>query len=94
MLVAAPPDRSSRRAGGGPEPVPGRRRQARRNKGMAEAQPDPFKDIIGVDFDPARLGENLQAFMPILDEIKKLRNLDLTEVHPAVIFDPAQGYEP
>ena len=54
--------------------------------------PDPYKDILGVDFTPERLDENLQAFKDILDAIRKLRELDLTDVHPAVIFDPADGY--
>ena len=53
---------------------------------------DPYKDILGVDFTPERLDENLQAFEDILDAIRKLRELDLTDVHPAVIFDPADGY--
>jgi hypothetical protein len=30
----------------------------------------------------------LDAFAPILREISKLRRLDLTDIHPAVIFDP------
>ncbi len=54
---------------------------------------DPYKDIIGVDFTPERLDENLQAFADILKAIRKLRELDLTEVHPAVIFDPTDGYD-
>ena len=53
---------------------------------------DPYKDILGVDFAPERLDENLQAFEDILNAIRKLRELDLTDVHPAVIFDPADGY--
>jgi hypothetical protein len=54
---------------------------------------DPWRDIVGVDFDAARLGENLAAFVPVLEEIRKLRALDLAGVHPAVVFDPAKGYE-
>ena len=53
---------------------------------------DPYKDILGVDFAPERLDENLRAFEDILNAIRKLRELDLTDVHPAVIFDPADGY--
>jgi hypothetical protein len=60
---------------------------------MADVELDPFKDILGVAFDERRLGENIAAFAPILDEIRKLRSLDLTEVHPVVVFDPAQGYD-
>lgn len=53
---------------------------------------DPYKDIMGVDFTPERLEENLQAFADILKAIRKLRELDLTEVHPAIVFDPTDGY--
>ena len=53
---------------------------------------DPFKDLAGVDFTPERLAELLSAYGSILDEIKKLRQLDLTDVHPAVVFDAASGY--
>lgn len=54
---------------------------------------DPYKDILGVDFTPERLDENLQAFEGILEAIKKLRELDMTNVHPSVIFDPTDGYD-
>ncbi len=54
---------------------------------------DPYEDILGVHFTPERLDENLHAFADILKEIQKLRELDLTEVHPAVIFDPTDGYD-
>jgi putative NADH-flavin reductase len=53
---------------------------------------DPYKDILGVDFTPERLDENLRAFADILQALRKLRELDLTEVHPAVVFDPAGPY--
>jgi putative NADH-flavin reductase len=53
---------------------------------------DPFKDILGVDFAPERLEYNLAAFRDILAEIQKLRQLDLTEIHPAVIFEPTAAY--
>ena len=50
---------------------------------------DPFKDILGLDLPPERLDEDLKAFVDILAELRRLRELDLTEVHPAVVFDPA-----
>ena len=53
---------------------------------------DPFEDILGIDVDPDRLDENLRAFVGIMTAIRKLRELDLTEVHPAVVFDPTAGY--
>ena len=60
--------------------------------GTENASPDPYKDILGVDFTTDRLAENLQAFEDILSAIRKLRELDLTDVHPAVTFDPSDGY--
>jgi hypothetical protein len=30
----------------------------------------------------------LAAFQPIAQEIAKLRSLDLTDVHPAIVFSP------
>ncbi len=54
---------------------------------------DPYRDILGVDFTPERLDDNVQAFEDILNAIRKLRELDLTDVNPAVVFDPADGYE-
>jgi hypothetical protein len=51
-----------------------------------------YLDVLGVPFTPERLGENLAAFHDILREIEKLRQLDLTDVHPALIFEPTAPY--
>ena len=59
---------------------------------MKDTPLDPFEDILGTDYAPARLREVLLAYRGILDEIRKLRQLDLTDVHPAVVFDPTVGY--
>lgn len=61
-------------------------------KSSTGAPLDPYKDILGLDLTPERLEENLQAFADILQALNKLRELDLTEVHPAVLFDPTSGY--
>ena len=53
---------------------------------------DPFKDIFGVDLAPQRLAENLASYHDILKEIRKLRELDLTDVHPAIVFEPTAVY--
>jgi len=53
---------------------------------------DPFRDILGLDLSAERLGEDLKTFSDILVELRKLRGLDLTETHPAVIFDPARTF--
>ena len=54
--------------------------------------PDPYRDILGIDFTPERLEENLAAFDDIRREIEKLRRLDLTDVHPAIVFEPTAPY--
>jgi len=59
---------------------------------MTDPSLDPFRDILGVALAPERLAENLESYRAILDEIRKLRELDLTEVHPAVIFEPTAPY--
>ena len=59
---------------------------------MTESPLDPYKDIFGLDLSPERLDETLQAYAEILRAIQKLRVLDLTELHPAVVFDPTDGY--
>jgi hypothetical protein len=53
---------------------------------------DPYKDILGIQVTPERLEEILQTYEAILEAIGKLRTLDLTDVQPAVVFDPTAGY--
>ncbi len=53
---------------------------------------DPFKEILGLDLPAERLEEDLKAYADILVELRRLRALDLTDVHPAVVFDPAAGF--
>jgi hypothetical protein len=54
--------------------------------------PDVLRDVLGVDLPPERLAENLAAFARILEEIAKLRELDLTDIHPSIVFDPTAPY--
>ena len=49
---------------------------------MNETPLDPFQDILGVETTPERLQENLAAYRTIFAEIQKLRELDLTDIHP------------
>ncbi|MBY0611746.1 MAG: hypothetical protein K2P80_06140 [Beijerinckiaceae bacterium] len=49
-------------------------------------------DMLGIGPEEARLASNLESFRSILDEIKKLRALDLTNIQPAVVFDPTLPY--
>ena len=48
--------------------------------------PDLVRDVLGISLEPERVEENLAAYADILQEIAKLRTLDLSDVHPAVIF--------
>jgi putative NADH-flavin reductase len=59
---------------------------------MSYSSLDPYRDILGVQFDAERLTENLAAFHDILREIQKLRQLDLTDVSPALVFEPTAPY--
>lgn len=53
---------------------------------------DVWTDILDVQVNPERLKKNLASYTEILEEIKKLRALDLTDVHPAIIFEPTAPY--
>ena len=45
-------------------------------------------EALGIDLTPERRAAVLAAFKPVAEEIAKLRSLDLTDVHPAVVFSP------
>jgi Protein of unknown function (DUF4089) len=49
---------------------------------------DQLAAAIGLELDPARRAVVVAAFAEIAKEIAKLRSLDLTDVHPAVVFSP------
>jgi hypothetical protein len=59
---------------------------------MPDQTPDPYRDILGIDLSAERLAEVLRLYADILGAVQRLRALDLTDVHPAVIFDPASGW--
>ena len=50
--------------------------------------PDLVRDVLGISLEPERVEENLAAYAEILQEIAKLRTLDLSDVNPAVTFSP------
>ena len=52
---------------------------------------DAFKEILGLDLSADRIDADLQVFKDISEAIRKLRERDLTNVHPAVIFRPDRG---
>jgi hypothetical protein len=64
-----------------------------RGDAMSDGAPDPYRDILGLDLPLERLAEVVRLYRRILAEIAELRALDLTDVHPAVMFDPASGWE-
>jgi hypothetical protein len=45
-------------------------------------------EALGIQLEKERRSAVLAAFLPMAQEIVKLRSLDLTDVHPAVIFSP------
>ena len=45
-------------------------------------------EALGIQLEKERRFAVLAAFQPIAQEIAKLRSLDLTDVHPAVVFSP------
>ncbi|WP_449410863.1 DUF1028 domain-containing protein [Methylobacterium komagatae] len=76
-----------------------------RKDGPAGALPDDVSAMLlrppgerpGADSAPSsddRTISHQDQFAPVLAEIRKLRELDLTEVHPPIIFDPSLPYRP
>jgi hypothetical protein len=53
---------------------------------------EPYRDILGLKLEPPRLQEVVAAYRDIAAEIAKLRMLDLTDVHPAIVFEPTATY--
>lgn len=51
-----------------------------------------IETLTGTSVGPERLVEVVAAYEPILSEIAKLRELNLAEVHPAIIFEPTAAY--
>ena len=48
--------------------------------------------VTGTPLAPERLEALLAAGAPILEEIARLRTVDLADLHPAVIFEPSAPY--
>ena len=49
---------------------------------------DAYREVLGLDLAEERIDADLQAFEDVARAIRKLRELDLTDVHPAVVFRP------
>jgi hypothetical protein len=59
---------------------------------MTDKVLDPWRDILGLNVDESRRAEVVAAYVSVLDEIKKLRELNLTDIHPSIIFEPTAAY--
>jgi hypothetical protein len=59
---------------------------------MSDPQANLFAELLGLELPPERLREVLSAYGDILGEIRRLRTLDLTDVHPAIVFEPSAPY--
>ena len=60
---------------------------------LANPPNDGIVELLGIDLSPERLAHDIAAFRDIQVEIAKLRELDLTEVHPVVVFDTRAAFE-
>jgi uncharacterized Ntn-hydrolase superfamily protein len=49
---------------------------------------------MGTRFAEDRIPHNLNVYRGIVDEITRLRELDLAALHPAILFDPLRSREP
>jgi hypothetical protein len=49
---------------------------------------DLWTDVIGLALNETERAALLESYRTIATEIAKLRSLDLTDIHPAVVFDP------
>lgn len=51
-----------------------------------------LEKLSGSTLGSKRLRQVVDAYAPILDEIARLREMDLHNVHPAVLFEPTAPY--
>jgi len=61
-------------------------------RGSATSTITMLKACSGTTVSSERLRQVYVAYAPILQEIAKLRSLDLGDVHPAVVFEPTAPY--
>ena len=77
---------------GGDEPVAWAREDDPMNEPLDPAAEAVLRELLGIGPEGARFRENLVAYRAILEELQKLRSLDLSDIHPAVVFDPTPPY--
>ncbi|MCX4196775.1 DUF1028 domain-containing protein [Methylobacterium organophilum] len=65
---------------------------AQRPGATEDAAPDLLRDVVGLRQEPGRVAHLLAQFAPVLAEIARLRDLDLADIHPPVVFDPTLPY--
>jgi hypothetical protein len=53
---------------------------------------DPWVEFAGLDLSEDERAALLKPWRTIAAEIAKLRSLDLTDIHPAIVFDPTSGW--
>jgi hypothetical protein len=53
---------------------------------------DRLREILGIDLPNDTLHAMLLAYETMHREIRKLRTFDLTDIHPAVVYDPLVAY--
>ena len=82
----------SEASAGGDEPVAGAKDDDPMVNPLDPAAEALLREVLGIGPDGERLGENLAAYRVILEALKKLRSLDLSDIHPAVVFDPTLPY--
>jgi uncharacterized Ntn-hydrolase superfamily protein len=71
---------------------PARPGATRRAHVTADERIDALARWIGIEFADDRIAHNLSVYGTILAEIDKLRTLDLSDRHPAIVFDIARLY--
>jgi len=86
MLLAAPAERPGARC-------PARGADAARGGSFA-AQSATLAHWMGTRFEPEHVEHNLNVYRGIADEIARLRELDLADLHPAIVFEPLLGRRP
>ena len=53
---------------------------------------DLLQRLSGSALGAERLQQVLRVYAPIFEEIARLRELDLQDVHPAVVYEPTAAY--
>ncbi|MEA3119339.1 MAG: hypothetical protein QOI13_2609 [Paraburkholderia sp.] len=77
-----------------PTERPGARRLADADMQSVGTDSEVLARWMGTRFAEDRIPHNLNVYRGIVDEITRLRELDLAALHPAILFDPLRSREP